>query len=117
MIKRDSYVVFFPLEYNYNFVADLLFGGEEDYSKQKLQMLLSPSSDVYDDLLNVIACDVVVFTNSSKVRVVDGIVQENPETVMWIRICERLRKDFVEEDKVDDLKVEIKGRYEAWNQE
>lgn len=115
MIRRDSYVIFFPLEYNYNKIAELLFGDEKDYSKEKLQMLLSPSSDVYDDLLNIAACDVVVFTNSSKVRVVDGVLQENPEVIMWIRICERLKKDFIEEDMVEDLKEEIKGRYEAWS--
>lgn len=115
MIKRNSFVIFFPLEYNYNKVADLLFGQEKDYSESNLQMLLSPSPDVYDNLLNIHACDVVVFTHSSKVKVVDGIMQENPETVMWLRICERLRKDFIEEDKVEDLKEEIKERYEAWN--
>ena len=116
MIKRDSYVIFFPLEYNYSRIADLLFGDEEDYSKEKLQMLLSPSPDVYDNLLNVIASDLTVFTNSSKMKVVEGVVQENSETVMWLRICERLGVDFIEEDKVEDLREEIKGRYEVWNQ-
>jgi hypothetical protein len=116
MIKRDSFVVFFPLEYNYSKVADLLFGGEEDYSENKLQMLLSPSPDVYDNLLNLHASDLVVFTHGSKMKVVQGVMHENPETIMWLRICERLGLDFIEEDNIADLKEEIKGRYEAWNQ-
>jgi len=115
MIRRESFVVFFPLEYNYSRVADLLFDQEEDYSESRLQMLLSPSPDVYDNLLNAIASDLVVFTNNSKIRVVEGVMQENPETIMWIRICERMRINFIEEDKVKDLKEEIKGRYETWN--
>lgn len=114
MIRRDSYVVFFPLEYDYNKVTSLLFS-EKDTYPENIQILLSPSKDVYDTLLNIIASNLVVFTKSAKEIVVDGEIQENPETVMWIRICENQPADFIEEGEVENITEAIKERYEEWN--
>ena len=115
MIRRDSYVVFFPLEYDYNKVTNLLFQDENIYS-ENIQILLSPSKDVYDTLLNIIASNLVVFTNNAKEMIVDGVTTENPETIMWIRICENQPKDFIEEGEVENITEAIKERYEEWNQ-
>lgn len=115
MIRRDSFVVFFPLEYDYNKVTNLLFNDGETYS-ENIQILLSPSKDVYDIMINIFASNLIVFTKNAKEIITDGIIQENPETIMWLRICERLSADFIEENKVTDITEAIKERYEEWNQ-
>lgn len=115
MIRRDSFVVFFPLEYDYNKVTNLLFHEEGTYS-ENIQILLSPSKDVYDTLLNIIASNLVVFTSNAKEIIIDGVAQENPETIMWIRICKNLPADFIEEGEVENITEVIKKRYEEWNQ-
>lgn len=115
MIRRNSFVVFFPLEYDYNKVTSLLFDDEKTYS-ENIQILLSPSKDVYDIMVNIFASNLVVFTKSAKEMIVDGMVLENPETIMWIRICERIPTDFIEEDEIENITEVIKERYEEWNQ-
>lgn len=115
MIRRDSFVVFFPLEYDYNKVTNLLFNDENTYS-ENIQILLSPSKDVYDTLLNIFASNLVVFTTNAKETIVDNTIQENPEAIMWIRICHNLSRDFIEEGEVTDLVEAIKERYDKWNQ-
>jgi len=116
LIKRNSYVVFFPLEYNYQTIADLLFNENVEDVPKNIQVLFSPSKDVYDTLLNILASDLIVFTHAAKTKTIDDVVQENPEAIMWLRVCEREGRDFLEEDLVENLKEEIKGRYEKWNQ-
>lgn len=115
MIRRNSFVVFFPLEYDYNKVTNLLFNEENNYS-ENIQILLSPSKDVYDTLVNIFASNLVVFTKSAKEVIVDGEIHDNPETIMWIRICEKLPAYFIEEDEVTDITEAIKERYDGWNQ-
>ena len=115
MIRRDSFVVFFPLEYDYNKVTNLLFNEVNTYS-ENIQILLSPSKDVYDTLVNIFASNLVVFTKNAKEVIVDEEVCDNPETIMWIRICENIQVDFVEEGEVTDVTEAIKERYEEWNQ-
>jgi hypothetical protein len=115
MIRRDSFVVFFPLEYDYNKVTNLLFNDDGTYS-ENIQILLSPSKDVYDTLLNIFASNLLVFTKNAKEIIIDNTIKENPETVMWIRICNKISADFIEEDTVTDLVETIKEKYNKWNQ-
>ena len=115
MIRRNSFVVFFPLEYDYNKVTNLLFNEVNTYS-ENIQILLSPSKDVYDTLVNIFASNLVVFTKSAKEVIVDGEFCDNPETIMWIRVCENLQVDFIEEGEIIDITEAIKERYEEWNQ-
>lgn len=114
MIRRNSFVVFFPLEYDYNKVTNLLFNEENTYS-ENIQILLSPSKDVYDTLVNIFASNLVVFTKNAKEVISDDGVHDNPETIMWIRICENSQVSFIEEGEVVDITKIIKERYEEWN--